>query len=203
MPRLSLSRAHSRSVSTANMSAVCTGRPALSESSRALSTPRYASRSDPARSAPDLPVAESADTGLIGLLARLQQTDPELFHEVTAARRVRRLPPLCHSRRPECRHRADPGQRAAAARMFIRQPELLVFDDLSSALDVETEEQLWQRLSEMRDTTCLVVSHRRAAYRQANWIIVLKDGRFEAEGTLDELLRTSPEFQRLWEQMPA
>jgi hypothetical protein len=45
---------------------------------------------DPARSAPDLPVAASADTGLIGLLARLQQTDPELFHDVTAARRVRR-----------------------------------------------------------------------------------------------------------------
>ncbi len=94
-------------------------------------------------------------------------------------------------------------QRAAAARMFVRQPDLLVMDDLSSALDVETEEQLWQRLSEMRDTTCLVVSHRRAAYRQADRIIVLKDGRLEAEGTLDELLKTSPEFQRLWEQMPA
>ena len=45
---------------------------------------------DPARSAPDLPVAASADTGLIGLLARIQATDPEMFHEVTAARRVRR-----------------------------------------------------------------------------------------------------------------
>jgi ABC-type multidrug transport system fused ATPase/permease subunit len=37
-------------------------------------------------------------------------------------------------------------QRAAAARMFIREPELLVFDDLSSALDVETERQLWDDL---------------------------------------------------------
>jgi ATP-binding cassette, subfamily B, bacterial len=37
-------------------------------------------------------------------------------------------------------------QRAAAARMFVRQPELLVFDDLSSALDVETEQKLWSRL---------------------------------------------------------
>ena len=45
---------------------------------------------DPARSAPDLPVAAAADTGLIGLLARVQQTDPELFQEVTAARRARR-----------------------------------------------------------------------------------------------------------------
>ncbi len=94
-------------------------------------------------------------------------------------------------------------QRAAAARMFVRQPDLLVMDDLSSALDVETEEQLWQRLAEMRDTTCLVVSHRRAAYRQADNIIVLKDGRLEAEGTLAELLETSLEMQRLWEQQPA
>ena len=37
-------------------------------------------------------------------------------------------------------------QRAAAARMFLRKPELLVFDDLSSALDVETERVLWERL---------------------------------------------------------
>ena len=42
------------------------------------------------------------------------------------------------------------GQRAAAARMFVRQPELLVFDDLSSALDVETEHQLWERLFDGR-----------------------------------------------------
>ena len=38
-------------------------------------------------------------------------------------------------------------QRAAAARMFVRAPELLVFDDLSSALDVETERLLWERLA--------------------------------------------------------
>ncbi len=37
-------------------------------------------------------------------------------------------------------------QRSAAARMFVREPELLVFDDLSSALDVETETLLWERV---------------------------------------------------------
>ena len=91
-------------------------------------------------------------------------------------------------------------QRAAAARMFVRDPELLVFDDLSSALDVETEQLLWQRLFARRRATCLVVSHRRPALRRADRIILLREGRVEAEGTLEELLQSCAEMQRLWQE---
>jgi ATP-binding cassette subfamily B protein len=91
-------------------------------------------------------------------------------------------------------------QRTAAARMFVRDPELMVFDDLSSALDVDTEKTLWERLfAEHAESTALVVSHRRPALQRADQIIVLDKGRVVAAGKLAELLETSPEFRDLWE----
>jgi ABC-type multidrug transport system fused ATPase/permease subunit len=88
-------------------------------------------------------------------------------------------------------------QRTAAARMFVRSPELLVFDDLSSALDVETEQVLWQRVFAL-DATCLVVSHRRAVLERADQILLLEEGRIAARGTLAALLETSAEMRQLY-----
>ncbi|TAF05254.1 MAG: ABC transporter ATP-binding protein [Nostocales cyanobacterium] len=87
-------------------------------------------------------------------------------------------------------------QRVAAARMFVRQPELMVFDDLSSALDVETELALWSRIfvnTEQGENpwtpTCLVVSHRPSVLRRADQIIVMKAGKVEAQGKFDDIFQ--------------
>jgi ATP-binding cassette, subfamily B, bacterial len=97
-------------------------------------------------------------------------------------------------------------QRTAAARMFVRGgkqgAELLVMDDLSSALDVETERQLWARLADSMETqsaiTCFVVSHRPALLARADQILVLEEGRITARGKLPELLQSSAEMRRLY-----
>jgi ABC-type multidrug transport system fused ATPase/permease subunit len=83
-------------------------------------------------------------------------------------------------------------QRAGAARMFIREPELLVFDDISSALDATTESELWARLfARGRDVTCLVVSHSPIALSRADRILVLDDGRIATDhGKVEDVART-------------
>ena len=89
-------------------------------------------------------------------------------------------------------------QRVAAARMFVREHELLVFDDLSSALDIDTERLLWERVGCGQDSTCLVVSHRPEVLTRADRIVLLKDGRVEGIGPLAELLAASDEMRRIY-----
>lgn len=96
-------------------------------------------------------------------------------------------------------------QRATAVRALVRRPDLLVVDDLSSALDVRTERELWDRLAEAArtgqgPTTLLVVSHRRAALERADQVVVLDRGYVVGAGPLPELLRGCPEMRRLWRE---
>jgi ATP-binding cassette subfamily B protein len=80
-------------------------------------------------------------------------------------------------------------QRVAAARMLVRNSELIVCDDLSSALDVDTEAQLWAGLrGGPNPPTILAVSHRQPLLQQADHVIVLDNGRIVAEGHWEELV---------------
>ncbi|MER6705065.1 ATP-binding cassette domain-containing protein [Streptomyces fumanus] len=87
-------------------------------------------------------------------------------------------------------------QRAALARMLAGAPELLVLDDVSSALDPGTERLLWERLLS-GTRTVLAVSHRPAVLRAADRVVVLVDGRVEASGTFDEVRAASAELDRI------
>lgn len=92
-------------------------------------------------------------------------------------------------------------QRSAAARMLARETQLLVLDDVSSALDVETEKRLWASLREVRsDVTTLVVSHRAAALARADKVIVMDAGRAVAKGTVAELEASSATFRAIWQR---
>ena len=92
-------------------------------------------------------------------------------------------------------------QRAAAARMFARGASLNVLDDISSALDVETEARLWDRLMTGGEgRTFLVVSHREALLRRADQILLMDGGCIVARGRFDELIAESALFRGLLAQ---
>ncbi|MEJ3744807.1 ABC transporter ATP-binding protein [Actinomycetes bacterium KLBMP 9797] len=94
-------------------------------------------------------------------------------------------------------------QRVTAARALVRTPDLLVLDDLSSALDVETEALFWDRVAHATRTgdgpgALLVASHRRVTLERADQVIVLDRGRVVGRGRLADLLRDCAEMRRLW-----
>ena len=79
-------------------------------------------------------------------------------------------------------------QRISIARALSKKAPILVLDDSTSALDMETEHEIFKTLKELKDTTKIVIAHRISAVRNANEIIFLENGRIAERGTHDELL---------------
>ncbi len=91
-------------------------------------------------------------------------------------------------------------QRLAIARALIRKPEIYVFDDSFSALDLTTDARLRAALKPVtRDATVLIVAQRVSTIRDADLIVVLEDGRVVGRGTHDELLADNPTYQEIVE----
>nr|MDP9147131.1 ABC transporter ATP-binding protein [Acidobacteriota bacterium] len=77
----------------------------------------------------------------------------------------------------------------AIARAVIRDPRILILDDSLSAVDTQTEEKILTRLHAMMDDrTTILIAHRTSTVRDADQIVVLKDGGIIEHGTHDELL---------------
>lgn len=90
-------------------------------------------------------------------------------------------------------------QRVAISRAVLRDAEILIFDDSTSALDLKTEAALYEALSESgSSSTKILIAQRIASVRRADRIVVLNDGGIEACGTHDELMKSSATYQDIY-----
>ena len=90
-------------------------------------------------------------------------------------------------------------QRVAIARAVLRNPEIIIFDDSTSALDLGTEAKLRQALhKEFADTTIIMIAQRIASVMHADKIAVLENGRITAFADHDTLMETSAAYRDIY-----
>jgi ATP-binding cassette, subfamily B, bacterial len=89
-------------------------------------------------------------------------------------------------------------QRIAIARMFLKNPPILILDEATSALDTETEMIIQQALTDLsKDRTTLVIAHRLATIRNADRIVVVTEDGIAEQGKHDELIKKGGHFAKL------
>lgn len=91
-------------------------------------------------------------------------------------------------------------QRIAIARMMLKNAPIVILDEATAFTDPENEDKIQASIAALtRDKTLLVIAHRLSTIRQANNIVVLKDGAIEAQGKQEELLSSCPLYRSMWE----
>ena len=92
-------------------------------------------------------------------------------------------------------------QRVAIARALVKDPRILILDDATSSVDATPEAQIKNALRGlMRERTTFIIGHRLSTIALADEIVVLEDGRIQAQGTHDELLEASPLYREIAEK---
>jgi ATP-binding cassette subfamily B protein len=90
-------------------------------------------------------------------------------------------------------------QRIAIARAFLTDPRILVLDDSTSAIDSATEDQIQRAMRQIsRQRTTFLITHRLSQIRWADHILVLRQGELVDQGTHEELLARSPDYQKIF-----
>ncbi len=89
-------------------------------------------------------------------------------------------------------------QRLTIARALAKNTPILVFDDSTSALDMETEQKLQRTIQEIEGVTKIIIAHRISSVRKADQIIVLRDGKIAERGTHEELLKLKKLYYQTW-----
>ncbi|NPA73135.1 MAG: ABC transporter ATP-binding protein [Epsilonproteobacteria bacterium] len=86
-------------------------------------------------------------------------------------------------------------QRISIARMIVQNPNVVILDESTSALDIHTEENLFEALKDfLKDKTTVIIAHRLSTIRQADYVYMLENGTISEEGTFEELIKKEGSF---------
>ena len=81
-------------------------------------------------------------------------------------------------------------QRIALARLFLANPKIMILDDTTSAVDIETEQKIRQSIKQQSEGhTTFIISHRISSFENCDFVLVIQDGQIAAQGTNEELLK--------------
>ncbi|MBR3374558.1 MAG: ATP-binding cassette domain-containing protein, partial [Firmicutes bacterium] len=90
-------------------------------------------------------------------------------------------------------------QRVSIARIFLKDPKILILDEATSALDTITEEKIQESFEELaKGRTIIVIAHRLSTVKDADRIVVIEDGLIVEEGSHEELLAKNGEYAKLY-----
>lgn len=132
-------------------------------------------------------------------------SDEEVYAAARAARCedfIKKLPKGYDTPAGEAGKRLSGGekQRIAIARMMLKNAPIIILDEATAFTDPENEDKIQKSIFELaKGKTLLVIAHRLSTIKNADNIVVLKDGGILAEGTQEELLSTCPLYQNMWE----